>query len=200
MSTKSPSENKKRLIIALTGASGAIYGIRALQALQAADDIETHLVISPSAQYTIAEETDMAVEGIKALADQVHNFKDIGASLSSGSYQTLGMLIAPCSVKTLSGIANCYDDNLIVRAADVCLKERRTVVALLRETPFHLGHIKIMEQATLNGAIVMPPVPAFYHRPTTIDGIVNQTVGRALDLFDLDVNLVERWKEETASD
>jgi 4-hydroxy-3-polyprenylbenzoate decarboxylase len=110
------------------------------------------------------------------------------------------MLIAPCSVKTLSGIANCYDDNLIVRAAAVCLKERRTVVALLRETPFHLGHIKIMEQATLNGAIVMPPVPAFYHRPTTIDGIVNQTVGRALDLFDLDVNLVERWKEETASD
>ena len=200
MSTKSPSENKKRLIIALTGASGAIYGIRALQALQAADDIETHLVISPSAQCTIAEETDMAVDDIKALADQVHNFKDIGASLSSGSYQTLGMLIAPCSVKTLSGIANCYDDNLIVRAADVCLKERRTVVALLRETPFHLGHIKIMEQATLNGAIVMPPVPAFYHRPTTIDGIVNQTVGRALDLFDLDVNLVERWKEETASD
>lgn len=200
MSTKSPSENKKRLIIALTGASGAIYGIRALQALQAADDIETHLVISPSAQCTIAEETDMAVDDIKALADQVHSFKDIGASLSSGSYQTLGMLIAPCSVKTLSGIANCYDDNLIVRAADVCLKERRTVVALLRETPFHLGHIKIMEQATLNGAIVMPPVPAFYHRPTTIDGIVNQTVGRALDLFDLDVNLVERWKEETASD
>jgi len=200
MSTKSPSENKKRLIIALTGASGAIYGIRALQALQAADDIETHLVISPSAQCTIAEETDMAVDDIKALADQVHSFKDIGASLSSGSYPTLGMLIAPCSVKTLSGIANCYDDNLIVRAADVCLKERRTVVALLRETPFHLGHIKIMEQATLNGAIVMPPVPAFYHRPTTIDGIVNQTVGRALDLFDLDVNLVERWKEETASD
>jgi 4-hydroxy-3-polyprenylbenzoate decarboxylase len=200
MSTKSPSENKKRLIIALTGASGAIYGIRALQALQAADDIETHLVISPSAQYTIAEETDMAVDDIKALADQVHSFKDIGASLSSGSYPTLGMLIAPCSVKTLSGIANCYDDNLIVRAADVCLKERRTVVALLRETPFHLGHIKIMEQATLNGAIIMPPVPAFYHRPTTIDGIVNQTVGRALDLFDLDVNLVERWKEETASD
>jgi len=200
MSTKSPSENKKRLIIALTGASGAIYGIRALQALQAADDIETHLVISPSAQCTIAEETDMAVDDIKALADQVHSFKDIGASLSSGSYPTLGMLIAPCSVKTLSGIANCYDDNLIVRAADVCLKERRTVVALLRETPFHLGHIKIMEQATLNGAIIMPPVPAFYHRPTTIDGIVNQTVGRALDLFDLDVNLVERWKEETASD
>ena len=200
MSTKSPSENKKRLIIALTGASGAIYGIRALQALQAADDIETHLVISPSAQCTIAEETDMAVDDIKALADQVHSFKDIGASLSSGSYPTLGMLIAPCSVKTLSGIANCYDDNLIVRAADVCLKERRTVVALLRETPFHLGHIKIMEQATLNGAIIMPPVPAFYHRPTTIDGIVNQTVGRALDLFDLDVNLIERWKEETASD
>ncbi len=185
----------KRLIIAITGASGAIYGIRALQALRSSDEIETHLVISPSAQYTIAEETDMPVDEINGLADRVHNYKDIGASLSSGSYPTLGMLIAPCSVKTLSGIANCYDDNLIVRAADVCLKERRKVVALLRETPFHLGHIKIMEQATLNGVIVMPPVPAFYHRPTTIDGIVNQTVGRALDLFDLDVNLVERWKD-----
>ncbi len=185
----------KRLIIAITGASGAIYGIRALQALQSSDEIETQLVISPSAQYTIAEETDMPVDEINGLADKVHNYKDIGASLSSGSYPTLGMLIAPCSVKTLSGIANCYDDNLIVRAADVCLKERRKVVALLRETPLHLGHIKIMEQATLNGAIVMPPVPAFYHRPTTIDGIINQTVGRALDLFGLDVDLVERWKE-----
>ena len=188
----------KRLIIAITGASGAIYGIRALQALQSADEIETHLVISPSAQYTIAEETDMPVDEINGLAGQVYNFKDIGASLSSGSYPTLGMLIAPCSVKTLSGIANCYDDNLIVRAADVCLKERRKVVALLRETPLHLGHLKIMEQATLNGVIVMPPVPAFYHRPTTIDGIINQTVGRALDLFDLDFDLVERWKEGEA--
>lgn len=188
----------KRLIIAITGASGAIYGIRALQALQSADEIETHLVISPSAQYTIAEETDMPIDEINGLAGQVYNFKDIGASLSSGSYPTLGMLIAPCSVKTLSGIANCYDDNLIVRAADVCLKERRKVVALLRETPLHLGHLKIMEQATLNGVIVMPPVPAFYHRPTTIDGIINQTVGRALDLFDLDVDLVERWKEGEA--
>ena len=188
----------KRLIIAITGASGAIYGIRALQALQSADEIETHLVISPSAQYTIAEETDMPIDKINGLAGQVYNFKDIGASLSSGSYPTLGMLIAPCSVKTLSGIANCYDDNLIVRAADVCLKERRKVVALLRETPLHLGHLKIMEQATLNGVIVMPPVPAFYHRPTTIDGIINQTVGRALDLFDLDVDLVERWKEGEA--
>ena len=188
----------KRLIIAITGASGAIYGIRALQALQSADEIETHLVISPSAQYTIAEETDMPIDEINGLAGQVYNFKDIGASLSSGSYPTLGMLIAPCSVKTLSGIANCYDDNLIVRAADVCLKERRKVVALLRETPLHLGHLKIMEQATLNGVIVMPPVPAFYHRPTTIDGIINQTVGRALDLFDLDFDLVERWKEGEA--
>ena len=200
MSAKRDTENVKRLIIAITGASGAIYGIRALEVLQSSDEIETHVVISPSAQYTIAEETDMPVDDIKALADQVHHYKDIGAPLSSGSYPTLGMLIAPCSIKTLSGIANCYDDNLIVRAADVCLKERRPVVALLRETPFHLGHIKIMEQATLNGVIVMPPVPAFYHRPTTIDGIVNQTVGRALDLFGLDVNLVERWKEGAAPD
>ncbi len=190
----------KRLIIAITGASGAIYGIRALEALRDVDAIETHLVVSSAAQYTIAEETDMPLDAIKALAGHVHSYKDIGASLSSGSFPTLGMLIAPCSIKTLSGIANCYDDNLIVRAADVCLKERRTVVALLRETPFHLGHIKIMEQATLNGAIVMPPVPAFYHRPTSIDGIVDQTVGRALDLVDLDIDLVDRWKEQDISD
>lgn len=187
----------KRLIVAMTGASGSIYGIRVLEALRDIDGIETHLVISPSAVYTIAEETDTSISEIKALADRVHNFKDIGASLSSGSYPTLGMLIAPCSVKTLSGIANSYDDNLIVRSADVCLKERRPVVLLLRETPLHAGHIDLMARATRSGAIVMPPVPAFYHRPETIDDIVNQTVGRALDLFGIDSDLVKRWTEDT---
>ena len=187
----------KRLIVAMTGASGSIYGIRVLEALRGLDGIETHLVISPSAVYTIAEETDTPISEIMALADRVHNFKDIGASLSSGSYPTLGMLIAPCSVKTLSGITNSYDDNLIVRSADVCLKERRPVVLLLRETPLHAGHIDLMARATRAGAIIMPPVPAFYHHPETIDDIVNQTVGRALDLFDIESDLVKRWTEDT---
>ena len=187
----------KRLIVAMTGASGAIFGIRALEALWDIDGIETHLVISPSAIYTIAEETDTSISEIKALANRFHNFKDIGASLSSGSYPTLGMLIAPCSVKTLSGIANSYDDNLIVRSADVCLKERRPVVLLFRETPLHAGHIDLMARATRAGAIVMPPVPAFYHRPETIDDIVNQTVGRTLDLFSIESDLVKRWTEDT---
>ncbi len=155
----------RRLIVALTGASGVIYGIRALQLLRDVPDIETHLVMSPAAVQTAGAEVDMTGPEIRALADHVHNHKDIGASISSGSFRTLGMLIAPCSIKTLSGIATSFNDELIVRAADVCLKERRRVVLLLRETPLHAGHIKLMEQANANGAIIMPPVPAFYHRP-----------------------------------
>jgi 4-hydroxy-3-polyprenylbenzoate decarboxylase len=189
----------KRFIVAMTGASGAIFGIRALEALRGIDDVESHLVMSPSARRTVIEETDTPVAKVKELATAVHDYKDIGASLSSGSYVTLGMLVAPCSVKTLSGIVNSYDDNLIVRAADVCLKERRRVVALLRETPLHAGHIELMARATQTGVIVMPPVPAFYHRPKTVDDIVNQTVGRALDLFELEVDLVKRWTEDTAT-
>ncbi len=186
----------KRLIIAITGASGVIYGVRALQLLREVEDVETHLIVSPGALRTAVEELDIGQEEIRAMADKVHSFRDIGASISSGSFKTLGMLVAPCSIKTLSGIANCYNDELVVRAADVCLKERRRVVLLLRETPLHAGHIALMQQATMNGAIIMPPVPAFYHRPKTIDDIVNQTVGRALDLFDIDLPLVKRWKEE----
>lgn len=185
-----------RLIIGITGASGAIYGIRALQALREAGGIETHLVLSSAAMQTIVAETDFSVSDVTALADVVHNEKDIGASLSSGSFRTRGMLIVPCSVKTMGGIANSYGDNLIARAADVCLKERRRVVLMLRETPLHAGHIDLMERVTRAGAIVMPPVPAFYHRPQTIDDIVNQTVGRALDLFDIDPGIVKRWKED----
>lgn len=184
-----------RLIVGITGASGAIYGIRALQALRQAGGVETHLIVSAAANQTIVAETDFSVSEVRDLADVVHNEKDIGASLSSGSFRTLGMLIAPCSVKTLGGLANSYDDNLVVRAADVCLKERRRVVLMLRETPLHLGHIELMERVTRAGAIVMPPVPAFYHRPETIDDIVNQTVGRVLDLFDIDPGIVKRWKE-----
>lgn len=189
----------KRLIIGITGASGVIYGIRALELLRAAGGVETHLVLSPSAARTIAEETDYTTARVKALADQLHSYRDIGASVSSGSFKTEGMLIAPCSVKTLSGIANCFDDDLVVRAADVQLKERRRVVLLFRETPLHAGHIALMEQATRNGAIVMPPVPAFYHRPKSLDDVVNQTVGRALDLFGIDPGIVKRWQGTDSS-
>ena len=182
----------KRVIVAITGASGAIYGIRALELLRAAG-VETHLVVSPSGVRTIAEETDRDLDSVKSLASVVHGFKDIGASIASGSFLVDGMLVAPCSVKTLSAIAHCGTDELVARAADVQLKERRRVVLLFRETPLHAGHIAIMERATMNGAIVMPPVPAFYHRPSTIDDIVTQTVGRALDLFGIDTTSVHRW-------
>jgi 4-hydroxy-3-polyprenylbenzoate decarboxylase len=183
----------RRIIIAITGASGVIYGIRALELLRAVDDVETHAIITPSAYRTAMAEVDYPAAQIKALADHVHNHKDIGASISSGSFHTSGMLVAPCSIKTLSAIANCYNDELTARAADVCLKERRRVVLMLRETPFHAGHIKLMDQATQNGTIIMPPVPGFYSRPQTLDDIVNQSVGRALDLFDIEVPVVKRW-------
>ena len=185
----------KRLIVAITGASGVIYGIRALEVLRPIDDVETHLILSPSAARTIAEETELTIDAVRALGDHVYNYKDVGAAISSGSFRTEGMLIAPCSVKTLSGIANAFDDELIVRAADVCLKERRRVVLMFRETPLHAGHIALMDQATRNGAIVMPPVPAFYHQPQTVADIVTQSVGRALDLFGIDARIVKRWKD-----
>jgi 4-hydroxy-3-polyprenylbenzoate decarboxylase len=185
----------KRLIIAITGASGVIYGIRALEVLRAVPEIETHLILTPSGARTIVEESDYSVDKVRKLADHQYNYKDIGASISSGSFKTEGMLVAPCSVKSLSGIAHCYNDELVVRAADVCLKERRRVVLLFRETPLHAGHIALMDQATRNGAIIMPPVPAFYSRPKTVDDLVMQTVGRALDLFDIDAHIVKRWTE-----
>jgi 4-hydroxy-3-polyprenylbenzoate decarboxylase len=185
----------KRLIVALTGASGVIYGIRTLEILRGLPEIETHLVLSPSAARTIAEETDYSIDQVRALGDEVYSHKDIGAAIASGSFRTEGMLVAPCSVKTLSGIANCFDEELVVRAADVCLKERRRVVLLFRETPLHAGHIELMAQATRNGAIVMPPVPGFYHRPQKLDDIVTQSVGRALDLFGIDARVVKRWQD-----
>ncbi len=185
----------KRLIVAITGASGVIYGIRALEVLRAMGGIETHLILTPSAARTILEETDYSVDKVKKLAHHLYNYKDIGASISSGSYKTEGMLVAPCSVKSLSGIAHCYNDELVVRAADVCLKERRRVVLLFRETPLHAGHIALMDQATRNGAILMPPVPGFYSRPQSVNDLVMQTVGRALDLFGIDAHIVKRWTE-----
>lgn len=183
----------RRLIVAITGASGAVYGIRALQLLREAGGFETHLIVTAAGARTIVEETDFTVAQVRALADVVHPARDIGAPIASGSFTTHGMLVAPCSVKTLAGIAHGYDDELVARAADVCLKERRRVVLLLRETPLHAGHIALMDQATRNGAIVMPPVPAFYHRPRSIAEIVDQTVGRALALFDIDVPQARSW-------
>ncbi len=188
--------SKRRLIVALTGASGIIYGVKALQLLRRVDDIETHLIISPAAARTALAELDMSLDAIKELGDRLYGYRDIGASISSGSFGTIGMLVAPCSIKTLSGIANCYNDDLIVRAADVCLKERRRVVLMLRETPLHAGHIDLMAKADRNGAIIMPPVPAFYSRPATLDDMVTQSVGRCLDLFDMRLPVVRRWTED----
>jgi 4-hydroxy-3-polyprenylbenzoate decarboxylase len=189
------AKSPKRLVVAITGASGVIYGVRALQLLQRVKEMEIHLIMSPSAARTLIEETDFTPDAVRALAHVVHSHKDIGASLASGSFRTEGMLIAPCSVKTLSGVAHCYADDLVVRAADVCLKERRRLVLLFRETPLHAGHIALMDQATRSGAIVMPPVPGFYSRPRSVDDIVDQTVGRALDLFGIDSGAVVRWME-----
>lgn len=183
----------RRIIVGISGASGAIYGIRALQALRNIPDVEAHLVLSPSAARTIAEETDWDVSAVKALADVVHAHANIGGSIASGSFLTAGMIIAPCSIKTLSEIAASHNANLLARAADVCLKERRRLVLLVRETPLHLGHLELMVQVTRYGAVVLPPVPAFYTRPREIDDIVNHIVGKALDQFELSHTLVNRW-------
>lgn len=182
-----------RLVVALSGASGVIYGVRLLERLREVPAIETHLVVSPDTRRTLEYETDLATSYVDGLADATYGFKDLAAAISSGSFTTSGMIVAPCSVKTLSGIASSYDDNLIVRAADVTLKERRRLVLLFRETPLHLGHLRLLVQVTEIGAIVMPPVPAFYSRPATLDDIIDQTVGRALDLCGIEVGGFARW-------
>ncbi|MDC9596590.1 UbiX family flavin prenyltransferase [Xenorhabdus anantnagensis] len=186
----------KKLIVGLTGASGAIYGVRLLQVLQPVEGIETHLVISQSARQTLALETDYTLRDVQILADVVHDNRDIAASISSGSFKTLGMVILPCSIKTLSGIVHSYTDGLITRAADVVLKENRKLVLGVRETPLHLGHLRLMTQAAEIGAVIMPPVPAFYHRPEHIQDIIDQTVNRVLDQFDIDLpeDLFSRWQ------
>lgn len=183
-----------RLIIGMSGASGVIYGIRLLQVLQADPDIETHLVMSDSAKLNIAVETEWAAKDVQAMADHVHSNKDIGASIASGSFKSDGMLIAPCSIKTLSAVANCYADSLIVRAADVMLKERRRLVLVPRETPLHTGHCELLYRASRNGAIMAPPMPAHYINPQSVDELVDHHVGRLLDLFDIDPGLVRRWQ------
>ena len=186
----------KRLIVGLSGASGAIYGVRLLQVLRNVGEVETHLVMSQAARQTLSLETDLSLRDVQALADVVHDARDIAASISSGSFKTAGMVILPCSIKTLSGIVNSYTDTLVTRAADVVLKERRPLVLCVRETPLHLGHLRLMTQAAELGAIIMPPVPAFYHRPTSLDDVINQTVNRVLDQFDIDLpeDLFARWQ------
>jgi flavin prenyltransferase len=184
---------KPRLIVAISGASGSLYGIKALELLRAHGGYETHLVLSPAGARTISEETDLTPAEVGELADVQHAFRDIAAPIASGSFETQGMLVAPCSARTLGGIAVSLGDNLIVRAADVCLKERRRLVLLFRETPLHLGHIELMANVTRFGAIVMPPVPAFYTRPVTAVDIAVQTAARALELTGISVPELKRW-------
>lgn len=186
----------QRLVIGISGASGVIYGIRLLEVLRDVPGVETHLVLSNAAKRTISLETDTTPDAVFALADHVYGIKDIAAPISSGSFKTLGMVVIPCSIKTMAGIAASYSDNLLLRAADVVLKDRRRLVLVLRETPLHLGHIRLMASVTELGAVIMPPMPAFYHRPQTIDDIVNQTVNRVLDLFEIELpqDLFRRWQ------
>jgi flavin prenyltransferase len=188
--------SKPRLIVAISGASGAIYGIKALQLLRELGAVETHLVTSPAGARTILEETEFTPVQVEAMADVCHAYRDIAAPLASGSFAVHGMLVAPCSARTLGGIAVALGDNLIVRAADVCLKERRRLVLLFRETPLHLGHIELMASVTRFGAIVMPPVPAFYTRPATIEEIATQTAARALEVLGISVPALKRWPTE----
>ena len=183
----------KRLIVAITGASGALLGVEALRRAAAEPGIETHAIVTGAGLETLHEETDLGLADVRSLADHVHKNHDLAAPLASGSFRSDAMIVAPCSVTTLSAIANSYDANLVVRAADVMLKERRPLVLLFRETPLHLGHIRLMEQATVSGAIVMPPMPAFYLRPRTVGDIVVQTVGRAFDLAGMPLDDTHRW-------
>jgi len=191
-----PSDRPRRIIVALTGASGAIYGIRALEMLRTLG-VETHLVLSPAAHVTIAQETDHKVSEVAALAAVHYDRGDIGAAIASGSYPVEGMIVIPCSIKTLSAIAHCYADDLIVRAADVTLKEGRPLVLVVRETPLHRGHLRLMDLAARAGAVIFPPVPAFYGRPQTLDEVVTATVGRALLRLGIDNPGYTRWEGMT---
>lgn len=184
----------KRLIVGISGASGVIYGIRMLELLKSISGVETHLVMSRYARLNIEIETNYTPREVEAMADEVHSFSNQAASLSSGSFKTDGMVIAPCSMKTLSGIVNSSSDSLLVRAADVVLKEQRRLVLMPREAPLHVGHCKLMYEAAQLGAVMSPPMPAFYSHPQTIDDIINHSVGRVLDLFDIDAGILKRWE------
>ena len=182
-----------RLVIGISGSTGAIYGIRLLEVLRGVPDVETHLVISQAGKRTLVEETDLTVRDVEALATRAYDDRDIGAALASGSFKTAGMVIAPCSMKMVSALANSFASTLIARAGDVTLKEGRTLVAVVRETPLHVGHLRQMLALAEIGGVILPPMPAFYHRPKTIDDIVNHTVGRILDRFGIPHTLVREW-------
>ncbi len=184
----------RRLIVGLAGSSGPHYGVRLLEVLRERTDVEVHAIISAGARSTIEYEMRRDPDQVAALAHVVHDERDLGASIASGTFTTAGMAVSPCSIKTLSAIANSYNDSLIVRAADVCLKERRRLVLVVRETPLHLGHLRLMAQVTQSGAVVLPPVPAFYHRPATIEDLVDHTVTKILDQFGIDAGLIPRWE------
>ncbi len=186
---------KKRIIIGITGSSGVIYGIEILKEL-AKRDWETHLIISEPGKKNILLETEYSVKDVESMAHKVYDDDDLGAPLASGSFLTSGMIVAPCTIKTLSGIANSYTENLLVRAADVTLKEKRKLVLLVRETPLHKGHLKLMCRAADMGAHILPPIPSFYHHPKTIDDIIHQIVGKVFDYFGIEHDLFERWGEE----
>ncbi len=183
----------QRLIIAITGATGAVYGVRLLQAIRDLPQIESHLLISEAGTLTLHQELDMRRKDVEALADVVHNVRDVGASIASGSFQSDGMVIAPCSMKTLASVAHGMADNLITRAADVVLKERRRLVLMVRETPFNLAHLRNMTAVTEMGGIIFPPLPSFYHKPVSIDEMVQHTTARVLDLFSIATELAPRW-------
>ena len=185
---------KKRIIVGISGATGAIYGIRTLEILKGDNEVETHLVLTQAGEMTIRQETQWKVEDVKALADYNYEISDIGAAISSGSFINEGMIIAPCSIKSMSMISNSINTNLLIRAADVALKERRKLVLLVRETPLHSGHLRLMMDLANRGAVINPPMPAFYNRPKNLDDMVNHTVGRALGHFGLDCHIVRRWR------
>ncbi len=183
-----------RLIVGISGASGVIYGIRLLEILNTVPDLETHLVLSNGAKLNISLETDRQIKEVEAMADVVHSDQNLAAIIASGSYPTDGMIIVPCSMKTLSGVVHSYADTLLVRAADVVLKERRRLILVPRETPLHVGHCRLLYEAAQVGAVIVPPMPAFYNDPQSVDDIINHTVGRLLDLFGIDSGLVKRWQ------
>lgn len=184
----------KRLVVGMSGASGAVLGIRLLEVLAGTDAVETHLVVSPAARITISDETNRSLKEVEALADVVYNPLDVGAAIASGSFHTDGMVVIPCSIKTLSAVANCYASDLLSRAADVVLKEGRPLLLVVRETPLHLGHLRLMVQAAEVGAIIFPPVPAFYARLSSIDEMVDNTVGRVLDRLGVENQLYTQWQ------
>jgi 4-hydroxy-3-polyprenylbenzoate decarboxylase len=181
------------LVVGITGASGAVYGIRLLEVLSSIKNVETHLIVSEPAEAIIKYEIGRSIEDVKQLASFSYDIRDIGSQIASGSFKTDGMIVAPCTVKTMSAIANSYSENLLIRVGDVTLKERRQLLLLVRETPLHLGHLRNMERLCEMGAIIMPPAPAFYHKPQTIQDIVDHTVGKMLDIFGIEHTLFQRW-------